>query len=391
MSHDQSFLERGGHRVTGADLSAGSRAALLNAQPLIDDLLSIAVRGLSQIGGQSVTEVPQTYRGVQTADGPRLEAQGTNLRYAAIAALGLGRMAEDIQRAALGGRTAAEFALECQSAAMRQTEPGAAALSLWAAAEVGGAADSGLLAPLAAALDGPVDTVVASWILTAAVGVGAEADRLRDRAAQRLLEHRGTAGIFPHTLPPARGVRGHVGCFADQVYPVQALARLHTATGRPEHLAAANETARRIVDLQGDHGQWWWHYDHRDGSIIEGFPVYSVHQHGMAPMALLELAEAGGHDLADAVQRGVGWLLAHPECMEPLIAPELGVVWRKVGRREPAKASRAVGALTTSIRPGLHLPGLDRLMPPGRVDYECRPYELGWLLYAWGPGPGSAS
>jgi len=30
-------------------------------------------------------------------------------------------------------------------------------------------------------------------------------------------------------------------------------------------------------------------------------------------------------------------------------------------------------------------------MPPGRVDYECRPYELGWLLYAWGPGPGSAS
>ncbi|MNL79124.1 hypothetical protein D3C87_2056640 [compost metagenome] len=56
-----------------------------------------------------------------------------------------------------------------------------------------------------------------------------------------------------------------------------------------------------------------------------------------------------------------------------------------------AKASRAIGAFTTSIRPGLHLPGLDRLMPPGRVDYECRPYELGWLLYAWGPGPEGAS
>ena len=23
------------------------------------------------------------------------------------------------------------------------------------------------------------------------------------------------------------------------------------------------------------------------------------------------------------------------------------------------------------------------LFPPVRVDYECRPYELGWLLYAW--------
>ncbi len=373
------------------DVSRDSRAAMRSALPLIDDLRPVAVRGLSQIGVQSVTDVPQTYRGIQSVDGPRLEPQGVNLRYAAIAALGLSRVTEDVQRDALGGRTAADFALACQEAAIRQTEPGAAALSLWAAAEVAGAADSRLLAPLAAALDGTVDTVVASWILTAAVGVGAEADSLRDRAAQRLLEHRGAAGVFPHTLPPAGGVRGHVGCFADQVYPIQALARLHRATGRPEHLAVANETARRIVELQGDRGQWWWHYDHRDGSIIERFPVYSVHQHGMAPMALLELAEAGGDDFADAVQLGVGWLSAHPECMEPLIAPELGVVWRKVGRREVAKASRAIGALTTSIRPGLHLPGLDRLLPPGRVDYECRPYELGWLLYAWGSGPARAS
>jgi hypothetical protein len=26
---------------------------------------------------------------------------------------------------------------------------------------------------------------------------------------------------------------------------------------------------------------------------------------------------------------------------------------------------------------------LDRVCPPGVIDYECRPYELGWLLYAW--------
>ena len=23
------------------------------------------------------------------------------------------------------------------------------------------------------------------------------------------------------------------------------------------------------------------------------------------------------------------------------------------------------------------------MFPPGPIDYECRPYELGWLLYAW--------
>jgi len=367
------------------------RAAEARLQPLIDDLIAVAVRGLSQIDGQPATEVPQTYRGLRSIDGPRLEPQGANLRYAAIAALGLSRMPEDVQRAALGGRTAADFALECQAAAVMQAEPGAAALSLWAAAEAAGAADTRLFGPLTAALDGAVDTVVTSWILTAAVGVGEGAERLRDRATQRLIEHQGAAGVFPHTLPPARGVRGHVGCFADQVYPIQAFARLFAATGRAEYLVIANATAQRVVDLQGEQGQWWWHYDHRDGAVVEGFPVYSVHQHGMAPMALLELVEVGGRDLTPAVGRGVDWLTVHPECVEPLTAPDLGVVWRKVGRREIAKASRMIGAVTTSIKPGLHLPGVDRLMPPGRVDYECRPYELGWLLYAWGSRPASSA
>jgi hypothetical protein len=26
---------------------------------------------------------------------------------------------------------------------------------------------------------------------------------------------------------------------------------------------------------------------------------------------------------------------------------------------------------------------LDLIFPPGVVDRECRPFELGWLLYAW--------
>jgi hypothetical protein len=67
----------------------------------------------------------------------------------------------------------------------------------------------------------------------------------------------------------------------------------------------------------------------------------------------------------------------------PLVASEKGVIWRKVARREPRKAVRVLSAVTTSLLPGLHVPGLDTLFPPVRVDYECRPYELGWLMYAW--------
>jgi hypothetical protein len=77
------------------------------------------------------------------------------------------------------------------------------------------------------------------------------------------------------------------------------------------------------------------------------------------------------------------WLDEHPEVSMPLVASEKGVIWRKVARREPRKAVRALSAVTTSLLPGLRVPGLDTLFPPVRVDYECRPYELGWLIYAW--------
>ena len=153
-------------------------------------------------------------------------------------------------------------------------------------------------------------------------------------------------------------------------------------TGDSAAMAAAEVTARLLVGAQGAAGQWWWHYDARTGDVVERYPTYSVHQHGMAPMVLSELAAAGGTDHREAVQRGFDWLSTHPECVEPVVAPDLGVVWRKVGRREPFKAARAAGALATRVRPGARVPFVDRVWPAGRVDYECRPYELGWLLYA---------
>jgi hypothetical protein len=56
-----------------------------------------------------------------------------------------------------------------------------------------------------------------------------------------------------------------------------------------------------------------------------------------------------------------------------------------VGRREPRKMARGVRAVSTRVAPSRETPGLERLLPPGAVDHECRPYELGWLLYAWLP------
>jgi hypothetical protein len=117
--------------------------------------------------------------------------------------------------------------------------------------------------------------------------------------------------------------------------------------------------------------------------VVEGYPVYSVHQYAMAPMALMDLFSAGGDDHRESIEFGVRWLATHPQVLGELVDRRFGVVWRKVGRREPPKAVRKLNAATTAMRPGLKVPGLDRLCPTTNIDHECRPYELGWLLYAW--------
>ena len=97
--------------------------------------------------------------------------------------------------------------------------------------------------------------------------------------------------------------------------------------------------------------------------------MYSVHQHAMGPMALHELHEAGGDDHAAAIALGLRWLDTHPEVIDELISERLNVVWRKVGRHEQRKIVRRVAAMTTAGIPGLHLPLIDRVWPPGRIEH----------------------
>jgi hypothetical protein len=377
-----------------------SNRAPIQAPEVIDRVRmysELAQRGLPASYMPDTAEFSQTVRGSRTTpDSGELWREGRNLRYAAIVALGLASLSESAQQSILRGSTAADLVAAARPRAADSTDPGAIALVAWATAEVTGDPDDDLLARLSRRLtDGhSLPTVDTAWMLTAAVaalkatdGTAPHARDIARVARNRLLEAQGEQGIFPHGLPSDSlgHFRAHVGCFADQVYPIQALARLAAYDGDDAALAAANRAAERICALQGEAGQWWWHYDARHGSVVERYPVYSVHQHAMAPMALLDLAQAGGDDHSDSIVRGLDWLTTHPEVDEELISEEESQIWRKVGRREPAKAARKISAVTTSIKAGWHLPGIDALFPPNRIDRECRPYELGWLVYAWRP------
>ena len=360
------------------------------AASVVASLLELAPRGLAAARSDD-GEFAQTVRGVASSDGVTLRPEGRNLRYAAMATLGIGRLHDPQQRSVLDGRTASEQAELVAVRARSSTDPGAIALAAWLSAELNHTYEPELFSHVAGLLASgqPLLTVDVAWMVTAAASAAhvTDTESIVHAGVDRLLASQGELGIYPHGLPAGSQPRwrAHVGSFADQIYPIQALSRAGHLCGREDWIERANLTATTLCRWQGQGGQWWWHYDARDGSVIERYPVYSVHQHAMAPMALFDLLEAGGDDHTHEIGRGVGWLDSHPEVVEELVSPRWGVIWRKVGRREPRKASRAAQALASMGRPGPRVGGLDHVFPPVVVDHECRPYELGWLLYAWLP------
>ncbi|WP_330300160.1 hypothetical protein [Streptomyces sp. NBC_00503] len=388
-------------------MTAARLGALAHEDPslhsLAERLLALAEAGLPSMYLPDADTFVFTRVGTATSGGARrVESRGTSTRYGAITALGARYLPEERQRPLFGGHTAAEFTALLVERLPSVTNLGDAALIAWAAAETGHPKLTDALARVSALdLPGrPQYTVEAAWVLsalTAARGTVDVEDRLT-AARERLLAARvGDGPLFPHATGPGLvpGYRSHVACFADQTYPLQALARLHASGSDPRALAAADACAARICALQGDGGQWWWHYDARTGGVVEGYPVYSVHQHAMAPTALFDLAEAGGTDFGPAIRRGLRWMTDVPEISgpdgtphEPMILEEYGVTWRKVFRGDPAKAVRAARGLTTRVAPRARLTPLDRLFRPLAVDRECRPYEFGWLLHAWLGGLG---
>jgi len=194
-----------------------------------------------------------------------------------------------------------------------------------------------------------------------------------------------TGGLFArHSRKGVKEILSRkVACFADQIYPMMALANYGTAFGDSGSIDIAASAADTICLLQGPAGQWWWHYDVKSGIVAEEYPVFSVHQEAMAPMALLAVDAAAGMDHSQYIEKGLFWLNTPDAVRQTMIVPQENIIWRDVHRREIYKMHRLVRGVL--IAGGLH--SVHRLTGKNLFGYvinkECRPYELGWILYAW--------
>jgi len=194
------------------------------------------------------------------------------------------------------------------------------------------------------------------------------------KAYSMLSANQGRHGTFGHSC---HALRGRIGSFADQVYPIYALTKFGEAFQDHPAIERARNCAEAICRAQGSLGQWWWHYDASTGKVFQRYPVYSVHQHGMAPMALFELGNAAGLDFSGPIYKGLAWIQGSNELGRDLREASSNLVWRSVYRRSRAKMYIGEFLDYLRVKAGT-VPASDL-----DIKFECRPYELGWLLYGF--------
>jgi hypothetical protein len=182
-----------------------------------------------------------------------------------------------------------------------------------------------------------------------------------------------------------RRLRRQLGFFDNQVYGIHAAIDYYRAFDDATALAMAQRCVDQIVAAQGPLGQWAWHYDVRSGAVVDRYPVYSVHQHGMGPMALRAVTKVTGRRFDEPIARSVAWIFGANELGDSMLDHDRGVIWRSIRRRIAHGRLIHVFKLLSVARLPWPRERLARMVNTrGQLerDLECRPYELGWLLLA---------
>ena len=223
---------------------------------------------------------------------------------------------------------------------------------------------------------------------------------LADEVFQALIKtFHETSGLFSFTTRTSRKnivmmrINQNLGSFASQINSIMALSKYYQISDNKTALKIAKDCANVICNFQGELGQWWWIYNAKKGFIVEGYPVYSIHQDGVAIVSFLELQKSLGEPLYEKnLKKGLQWLEGQNELKIKMYDEKNKIIWRAIQRKENPSSQETgswglgkksyfkmqlASLLNSSIVKKFPLPDKYELL------LESRPYHNGWILLAW--------
>jgi len=205
-------------------------------------------------------------------------------------------------------------------------------------------------------------------------------------AAQRLFKLLSERFAGPHGLfyDSARGFRRNFSSFATQTYLTLGCYIYGEWSNDKRALDLANACTAKLIELQGPQGEWPWFYYTPAGRVVDFYEVYSVHQQGMAPAFLAPAEKHGAPGAREALIKGFKWILGENQMKKSMLWKKESLICRSQVRggeldNKFGRVARSMLNAATGARAQLADPASLQLR------LECRSYELGWILYSFGP------
>jgi len=184
----------------------------------------------------------------------------------------------------------------------------------------------------------------------------------------------GASGIFRHQLKQGFSgkLRAEISTFSDQIYPIYALSLYGKQVKNEEALLISKECALKLCELQGKDGEWMWHYNSKNGSVINKYPVFSVNQFALAPFVLSSLQKASNTDFSHFINKGMDWGLKSSQ--KSLIDDNKKILWDGISQNKSKRI------LTSSFN---FLKNSNiKFGNKNKLVKECSSYNYGWILHA---------
>ncbi len=183
-------------------------------------------------------------------------------------------------------------------------------------------------------------------------------------------------------LPEHRPVwwRQHLVSFGGLSYYLRAIHEYSVLTREEGPRELFWRGVQAALEVQEPDGAWPWLISAATGRALERYPVFTVHQVGMAPLFLVPALEAGIAPAGAALARGAAWVTGANELGLPMFLESPTFMYRSLKRRElfprPERYVRAIRRARSK--------DLQQVRPRQRavLDRRSHTYEWGWLLFA---------